>query len=164
MLTLNIWRAELGDESAVLDILRDAAIWLDKSGSDQWHSLLDPEQARIVVNKRFEEGEVFLGFLDGIAVATITLQWKDEFWGVFGNDPTSGYIHAMAVRRNYAGRGFGREILDWAGGYFAIAGKKVMRLDCLERSFKLCRYYDGLGFKTVGRKDWDGVPILKREK
>jgi GNAT superfamily N-acetyltransferase len=50
------------------------------------------------------------------------LQWKDEFWGELGSDPDAGYIHTMAVKREYAGRGIGGELLKWADDYFEQGG------------------------------------------
>jgi ribosomal protein S18 acetylase RimI-like enzyme len=161
---LTLLRVEKEAAPEVLDITRDAALWLERRGMNQWRTFLDPEKAQLVIAKRFEEGEVFLAYLDGKAVATITLQWKDGFWGELGQDPDAGYIHTMALRREHAGRGLGPELLDWAGGYFGNAGKTKTRLDCIEENTRLCQFYDALGFKTIGRKEWDGEHLVMKER
>lgn len=164
MENFNILRVKIGAAPEVTNILRDAALWLNRKGIVQWSDFLNPEQAQMVVNKRFAEGEVFLGYLDGIAAATITLQWKDEFWGELGSDPSAGYIHTMAVKREYAGRGIGGELLNWADDYFEQGGRTRTRLDCIEKNERLCRFYDDLNFKTIGRKDWNGIGLLMKER
>jgi ribosomal protein S18 acetylase RimI-like enzyme len=161
---LKMLRVDKDAAPEVLDICLDAAVWLKKMGMDQWSSFFDPEKAKFIIHKRFEEGEVYLGYWEGIAVATVTLQWKDDFWGELGGDRDSGYIHTMAVRRDFAGRGFGREILDWTGDYFAEAGRVKTRLDCFENNLRLCRYYDESGFRTIGRREWQGEHLVMKER
>lgn len=164
MKKLVIQRVQKDAAPEVLNICKGAAIWLNEKGIDQWQSFSDPEKARATIDKRFDEGEVFLAYLDGVAVGTITLQWNDEFWGPLGNDASSGYIHTMTVRRDFSGHGLGRELLDWAGDYFKKSGKIKMRLDCMENNSRLCRYYDEQGFKTIGHKDWNGKPVVMKER
>jgi ribosomal protein S18 acetylase RimI-like enzyme len=161
---MDVQRVQIDAAPDVLSILRDAALWVDSKGIDQWRDFLDLEKAERIVNKRFIEGEVFLGYLEGIPAATITLQWKDEFWSELGNDPSAGYIHTMAVQRSHAGRAFGRELLDWAEDYFKKVGRVKTRLDCIEGNVRLCRFYDDQDFKTIGRKDWNGVGLVMKER
>ncbi len=161
---LEIRRVQKDAASEALEICTDAALWLKGKGIVQWDDFLDPEKAKFIVDKRFGEGEVFIGYLNSRPVATITVQWEDTFWDDMGHDPDSGYIHTMAVRRGYAGLGLGRELLDWAGNYFAAAKKARMRLDVAGDNSRLCRFYDDLGFNTVGRKDWKDWHLLMKER
>jgi GNAT superfamily N-acetyltransferase len=162
--SLQIQRVQKDAAADVLAICVDAALWLKGKRIVQWDDFLDPGKAKVIVDKRFGEGEVFIGNLNGHAVATITLQWEDGFWGDIGKDPDSGYIHTMAVRRDHSGQGLGQELLDWAGTYFATAGKQRMRLDCVGDNLRLCRYYDDLGFRTIGRKDYKDWHLLMKER
>ncbi len=163
-LSLEIRRVQRDAAPEVLEICTDAALWLKGKEIVQWDDFLDPEKAKAIVDKRFDEGEVFIGYLNSRPVATITVQWEDAFWGELGADPDSGYIHTMAVRRDHAGLGLGRELLDWAGNYFAAAKKTKMRLDVVGDNSRLCCFYDDLGFKTIGRKDWKGWHLLMKER
>jgi len=87
-----------------------------------------------------------------------------RFLDELGTDPQAGYIHTMAVRRDCAGQGMGVELLDWASGYFAKAGRRKLRLDCYENNARLCRYYDEHGFRTIGHKNWNGAMLLMKER
>jgi ribosomal protein S18 acetylase RimI-like enzyme len=162
--SLQIRKVGLDSLPAILGILQETALWLQDKGIDQWQPFLDAEEAKNIVTKRFGEGEVFLGFLDRVPVATITLQWRDEFWAEMGLDAESGYIHTMAVSRSHAGLGLGKELLDWAQAYFSEAGKLRMRLDCIEKNLRLCRYYDQLGFKSLASKQWQNLSLLLKER
>jgi ribosomal protein S18 acetylase RimI-like enzyme len=163
-MTLAITRVERDKAPEILEIVQGVALWLKGKGIDQWSTFLDAERARMTIERRFDEGEVFLGSLDGVAVATITLQWEDAFWGDLGKDPAVGYIHTMAVSRDHAGRGLGRELLDWTAAYFAKAGRTKVRLDCIEENFRLCRFYDAAGYRTIARKDWEGEQLVMKER
>ena len=53
--------------------------------------------------------------VDGEPVATFTLLLDDpKFWGE--RPPDAVYLHKLAVRRAYAGRGLGARIVDWVDG------------------------------------------------
>jgi GNAT superfamily N-acetyltransferase len=75
----------------------------------------------------------------GRAVGTLALQWSDEeTWGNVSED--AGYVHGLAIRRDSAGRGVGRELLRWAEGSAAVAENRALH-----------EYYGGAGFGYRGR-------------
>src|SRR5205823_916179 len=58
---------------------------------------------------------------------TITLRWEDPaFWGE--QPPVAGYVHAIAVRRAFAG--LGPKMLEWAEEQVRGSGRGLVRLDC----------------------------------
>jgi protein-tyrosine phosphatase len=96
-----------------------------------------------------ERGNFHLASLDGETVATFALLWDDPaFWGE--QPPDAGYVHALAVRRAYAGRGLGERLLDWAEAQAAAAGRGYLRLDCMSDNAVLREYYERLGFEPRG--------------
>lgn len=62
----------------------------------------------------------------------------------------AGYVHALAVRRELAGRGFGERLLEWAEERVAAAGREFLRLDCRSDNPVLQAYYERLGFERQG--------------
>ncbi len=161
---LRIVRVTSQSSPLVLEIVQDAARWLDSQGVRQWQEMLDEAKARWIVEKRFKEGEVFLAYEGDEAVGTLTLQWEDDFWGELGRDPGAGYLHTMAVRRSAAGRQVGRRMLDWSVDYIKQAGRGRTRLDCAAENAKLCAFYEGSGFKRIGSMDWKGLSLALMEK
>lgn len=88
-----------------------------------------------------------------------------DVWGDMPDD--SIYVHGLAVRRNWAGHGFGRRMLDWAEQMVVSAGKSHVRLDCCGNNWALQRYYKDAGFTYMGPsrfKDPHGIPTALFEK
>jgi ribosomal protein S18 acetylase RimI-like enzyme len=143
---LHITQALPDDEDAVMDILADAIAWLEARGIDQWHA---HPGMRPTVAARIARGETWLCWLGGQPVATLALMWADEeMWDP--EPPNAGYVHALAVRRAYAGHGIGRALLDWAAGEVARAGRIYLRLDCIAHNVALRAYYEAAGFVYRG--------------
>jgi ribosomal protein S18 acetylase RimI-like enzyme len=147
---LDVRRAEPEELETVVGILSECARWLVARGIRQWP---DPFPAGRVA-ELLEDGSFYLARLDGEDVATFALLWSDPtFWGE--RPPDAGYVHAVAVRRDYAGRGVGRRVIDWAGEQAAAAGRQYLRLDCLSDNAALRAYYEGLGFASRGEVEID---------
>lgn len=138
-----VGRAE--DLETVLEILENAARWMVSNG---WEGRKPGSFSRQSILQQLEREEVFLGKIDGETVGTITLQWIDPtFWGKTASD--AGYVHKLAVKRAYAGRGVGLQLLQWAENQASAAGRRYLRLNCLASDRALCHYYEKAGFKHV---------------
>ena len=145
---LDVRRAEPEDLDDVVAILSEAARWLLSRGIRQWP---DPFPAGRV-SALLERGEFYVGRVEGEVVATLALLWSDpEFWG--DQPPVARYVHALAVRRAYAGRGLGTSLLDWAEAETAASGREYLRLDCMSDNPVMRAYYEGQGFEPQGEAD-----------
>ncbi len=153
-------QARATDLDTVLSILDGAARWLASRGVEQWGPG-SPPRRRIV--DRIERGEVYLFRVDGWPVGTLVLQWSDEeTWGDVADD--AGYIHGLAIRRDQAGKGLGRELLRWAEDRAAAVGKEYLRLDCGAENRVLNAYYEQAGFRRRGRVSVQGLEVCLYEK
>ena len=142
------------DEDSVLGIMRDCAVWLEDSGIDQWKIILTPN-FRQVVQDRIKGECAYLASANGEDIGTITIQYADPYsWGDKGKDEQAGYIRGMAVLRKYSGKGIGKAMLDWAEDLIRTK-KSAVRLDCMAENYRLCRYYEAIGFNPVGEKTLD---------
>lgn len=142
---LSITRAEsAADFESVAAILVDAALRMIELGQPMWR----PED---LTGEKIlglsGASRIYLGWIDGIAVATVRLQWEDRlFWpDLPGGD--SGFVHKLAVCRAVAGRGVAAKMLEHAATEARGAGKRYLRLDCAPRP-KLCRVYEAAGFEV----------------
>ncbi|MGH2515111.1 MAG: GNAT family N-acetyltransferase [Ktedonobacterales bacterium] len=140
--SISIERATDGDAAAFVELHEEAARWLWERDIHQWKpGAFQVEWLRGPI----ERGEVYLVKEDGIPIATLILQWSDEYtWGT--RPPDAGYIHGVRVRRAAAGRGIGRALLDWAEREIARAGRPYARLDCIAENPRLCAYYTDAGY------------------
>jgi GNAT superfamily N-acetyltransferase len=100
-------QARLAELDVVVSMLEEAALWMVRRGIEGW----TPDgfsRERIAV--LIESDEMYLAVLDGRPAGTFALQWSDrETWGNVPEDV--GYIHGLAIRREFAGAGLGREML-----------------------------------------------------
>jgi len=106
---------------------------------------------------------MYVARLGGETFGTLALQWSDEeVWGAVRAD--AGYVHGLAIRRAFAGRGLGRELLRWAEESTALAGKSYPRLDCRAENGELNGYYERAGFRRRGRVGIWGFEVNLYEK
>lgn len=145
------WSSELG---IVVSILDEAAEWLVFKGIEQW----EPGSFAGRIAERTGRGEMYLAEMDGRPVRTLALQWSDEeTWGDVPDD--AGYVHGLAIRRGYAGKGLGCALLRWAENRVAASGGKYLRLDCAAENRALNEYYERAGFEHRGRVMVRGLEV-----
>ena len=160
---IELVRAQPPDLDTVVDILEEAASWLASRGIEQWlpGSFLGPRYDSIA--DQVNHGEVYLAVLDGKPVGTLTLQWQDKkFWGDVADD--AAYVHRIAIRRAWAGKGLGRQLLQWAESTAAAAGKTFLHLDCMAENSALCEYYERANFLCCGELEGKGWRVRLYEK
>ena len=101
---------------------------------------------------RIERGELYVADVEGETAATFTLLWDDStFCGE--RPPDAAYLHKLAVRRRFAGRGLGAALVEWADAHAAAAGRRFLRLDCQRDDPGIRAYYERLGFEHRGDVD-----------
>ena len=142
-----ISKAGSADLDKVLEILDDATTWLLKQGIPTvWKPGGFSRQEFL---EQIQRGEVYLAFVNKDAVGTFILQWGDlVFWGGWPLD--AGYVHKLAIRPSYAGKGLGVEMLKSAETTARNAGKTFLRLNCMANDRKIRDYYEKAGFVHVG--------------
>lgn len=150
---LTIAQAQPSDLETVLTILEEAAQWLTSRSIEQWSPGAFRGTHRQFIVDHLNQGEVYLAKVDGEAIGTIRLQWSDKStWGEMPDD--AGYVHSLAIRRAFAGKGVGQQLLQWAEKTVAVNGKHYLRLDCMKENSALRRYYEQAGF--IHRGDVEG--------
>jgi len=146
-----IFRKARQDElEIVLEMLKQAALWLQEKKINYWQDWISPPSNFVNWIKRgFTQNEFFIVESQSKIVACFRLQWEDEiFWGKRENN--SGYVHSFTVSRDLAGQGIGYRILDWVSEYCKDNGKQILRLDCGADNPGLKKYYEGYGFRAKG--------------
>ena len=153
-------QARLTDLDTVVSMLEEAARWMIQREIEGW----TPDgfsRERIAV--LIESGEIYLAVLDGWLAGTFTLQWADrETWGDVLDD--AGYVHGLAIRREFAGKGLGREMLRRAEQMVSRSEREYLRLDCVADNMPLNEYYRRAGFAHRGRSVVRGLAVSLYEK
>ena len=102
--------------------------------------------------ERVDRDELFVVEADGEPAATFTLLLDDtSFWGE--RPPDAVYLHKLAVRPGFRGRGLGARIVEWVERRAAEAGRAYLRLDCLRDDPRIRGWYESLGFEHRGDVD-----------
>ena len=157
---LEVREARAEDLDAILHILEDAARWMVRRKVEGW---TPGSFSRRRIAELVERGEMYLAALGGEPAGTFALQWSDiETWGRVPDD--AGYVHGLAVRRDFAGMGVGRELLRRAENRASLSGKKYLRLDCVADNGALNEYYRRAGFDYRGRAVVRGLAVSLYEK
>jgi protein-tyrosine phosphatase len=142
---ITIERATAGEAGMLLALHEDVARWLWDQGIHQWQPGRFPPA---VLDEWIARGEAYLAWVDGEPAGMIVLQEADEsMWP--GAPADALYIHGVRVRRAFAGRGVGREMLRWAAREALARGKAYLRLDVMADNPRIRAYYEAAGFVHV---------------
>jgi len=137
------------DAPTAAAILREVSEWLSNQGRKLW----DPDEISDEdIAGHARAGELIIGREGEEAAACMYLQLSDDlFWP---HADAALYVHRLAVRRAFAGRGLARAMLEWAVTEARRCGRPFVRLDTELRP-SLLRLYEGAGFIRV-----DSAPII----
>ena len=142
----DIRQAEKEDVEKVMELLVNAAGWLHTKGLKQWgYYLTDLNGNKEEILASIENKSTYIVEHDGGVIATLTLEsvpndWDVDIWGEEAGDDVV-YLHRLAVQRDFAGKGIGASLLDWAETVTRTSGKKSIRFDCTADNEGLNRYY-----------------------
>lgn len=128
----------------------DCARWMVERGVEQWRPGDFP---RHWYETCVLEGWVYVGRLGEPVVASVTVVWEDPLVWPEARDP-AGYVHMLMVDRGLAGQQVGRSLLGWAEDHIRRSGRPVARLDCPRSNRALRAYYERLGYRLVGFREF----------
>jgi GNAT superfamily N-acetyltransferase len=136
--------AQPGEEGVVLDLLAEAAAWLQGRGIAQWPSRFPTRS----VQTQITTGEALLAWDASHPIATLAIADEDpELWGACTTPAC--YISRLAVARRASGAHLGYRIIDWVEGKAAERGWQYVRLATASNNPALRHYYEQAGFEHV---------------
>lgn len=141
---LHIRPAAAADTGAVSAVLVEAATWLSERGTPMWKA---DELAPDRVAQDVADGLFFLAECDGRIAGTVKFQLEDELFWPDRPRGEAAYVHRLAVRRAFAGRGVSTGLLNWAADRARAVGRPFLRLDCEAARPKLRAMYERFGFR-----------------
>jgi GNAT superfamily N-acetyltransferase len=156
--TMRIERARdtRSNRKAVIRLIDEASEWLRTKDTDQW--------AEPWPNRKARDGRVRRDLADGktwfvrdgktlAATVTIAEQPNPHVWSECegGLYEPAAYVHRLVTARDYAGRGLGAELVDWAGmrGH-RLYGAIWIRIDVWTNNTALHQYYKMARFEPCG--------------
>jgi len=158
---ISVEPASSGDLAVVTEILQEASAWAEAHHGELWTAA---EIASARVRADIERREFFLAYCDGVAAATIRYQLADdEFWPE-APAGEAAYVHRLAVRRDFAGRGIAAALLDWAAERACSQGLLRLRLDADVSRRKLRALYEQCGFRAHSEARVGPYHVMRYER
>lgn len=168
-----------GDLDAVSGLVREAAEWLRTSkDTDQWaRPWPDRTRQRERMLIDLLKGKTWLVWDDETAVATITVDTDEPVdlneqpvWPEQERHRSALYVRRIVVARDYAGRGLGAALLDWAAHVAQRDHQAALiRIDVWTTNSELHAYYERQHFVRLpdhGRAslpDYPSQALFERE-
>jgi len=148
-------RATVDQAPSVRRLRDDLARWMLEHGIEQWRPGDLPLEW---IQECVSQGWVYVVSRGEELVGSVTIVWEDPLvWGE-RHEP-AGYIHMLMVNRAFAGRGFGRALLDWTERFILDSERDLARLDCTRGNRALRRYYERGGYELVEYKAFPGLEM-----
>jgi GNAT superfamily N-acetyltransferase len=152
--TVEIRFARETESELVSSLLVEAATWAAVEGGAPFWPLEQLSADAIIADVVTQRFVLAIADNDAVGTARLTREdpecWPDAVPGV------AAYVHRIAIRRSWAGCGLPAMILAWCQRQAQELGCDYLRLDCDASRPKLCKLYEGLGFRfhsdrSVGR-------------
>lgn len=147
---LTVDPARYEDMDLIVEILAEAAFWLQAHSIAQWQWPPPPGLRKKMADK-IQQGQVYLARAASnyYAIGLLRFEWQDaELWHDDAGE--AGYVHSLAVRPHLHGHKLGETLLDWAKAHVRSQNRKCLRLDCVASNLALRNYYEKLGFRFCG--------------
>lgn len=144
---LRIEQATQADVPAVAALLQEAAQWLADAGRPLWGA---DEVGHERVLRQVMAGAYFMaraGEAEGAPLAGVMrFELDDPYYWPEIAPGTSAFVHKLAVRRDWAGRGVSTALLDFARERAQALQLSHLRLDCVADRQELRTIYERFGF------------------
>ncbi|MCL2517129.1 MAG: GNAT family N-acetyltransferase [Oscillospiraceae bacterium] len=147
MITIN--QAMETDIPIIEDILLDVFNWLESTGKHMWvHERIKWD----FLSTFLKIEEFYIAYIHNEPIGCMALIDFDPLIWQDINKGESLFIHRLAVKRNHAGQGVSKVLIDYAKMQSIQRGINAVRLDCWQDREKLRAIYEREGFVCVEEK------------
>ncbi len=126
-----------------LNVLREVGQWLVDNGQEMWElETLTPGN----LFDKYTQGNCYVMYSGDTPAGTFILQWEDPLYYADVPPGTAGFIHKVAVRRQFAGQGLFQPMLDFCKQRCVERGIREIQLETDVTRPALMRFYERNGF------------------
>ncbi len=142
---MHILASQPSDIPAIFKLYDDAVVFQKTKFDKHWLPF-----DRLMVEREVAQQKQWK-IMEGEDIACIyAIAFEDPFiWKEKNIDPAV-YIHRIVTHPSYHGRGYVKNIVDWAKVYARETGKQFIRMDTWGDNDKLISYYQQCGFVYLG--------------
>jgi Acetyltransferases len=143
------FKVVVGEIDRSIVVLREVARWCEDNKMGMWKvSDLTKEHLLAGVN----EENFCVGCIGEDSACSMILQWYDPLFWPEGKENEAGYIHKLCVKRKYSGMGLAGKMVEFAVAECKKRRIRYLRLDTGWGMEPLCKLYESLGFRKVGKR------------
>lgn len=140
---MHIDQALPAEAATVAAVLNEAAQWLATAGRSLW-SAADVDIERI--QRDTDGGRYFIARENSDVAGVVRIDMEDPFFWPEIEPGSSAFVHKLAVRRSWGGKGVSTALLAFARERTRTLGRPYLRLDCVADRQALRTLYEGFGF------------------
>ena len=143
----------MSDIDRIMDIIKQAQVYLKKKGVDQWQ---DNYPNFDVIKDDIEKGKGYVLELDGKVVATVAVSYNDEktyekiYDGKWITEGDYAVIHRIAVDDNYKGRRLSSIIISEIEKMCLKRNIHSIKIDTHKQNESMKKMLNNNGFKYCG--------------
>lgn len=145
---MKIIAADMTGVKIVSEVLTEAANWLDSIGQSMWKA---ENLTADVLLKSYQPQEMKLCYEQDQLIGVYILQWYDPLFWAELEPKEAGILHKLAVCREFAGKGYGRKMVESAVQLCREQESSTLRLNCGTFRSRLRNFYEGCGFEFMDR-------------
>lgn len=146
---MNNFNVVVGEVDNSIDILREVVQWCADNKMNMWN-INDLTKERLL--NGVSEENFCVGKIGDDNASSMILQWYDPLFWPEAEENEAGYIHKLCVRRKYSGMGLSAKMIEFAVTECKKRRIKYLRLDTGWSRVPLCKLYESLGFKRIGKR------------
>lgn len=146
-----IEQADKNDIAIIEEILLDALTWMKENDlQNQWS---EEGIKWSNLSKDYKITDFYIDYQNGVPAGCMAITDLDlKHWFDIPKG-RSLYIHKLAVKRDFAGIGISKELINFAKDLSIKSGINSLRLDCNLQRKKLRMLYENEGFIYSGKKN-----------
>ncbi|WP_026959006.1 GNAT family N-acetyltransferase [Aliagarivorans taiwanensis] len=138
------------------DILMEAANWAEHTGEQFWTGKDITPHALLA---KYRLDEMFLGFSRGVPVAAMVLNNQTHSLQLDEKSTReSMFMRKLTVRRDYAGVGYAKQMVDWSRRFATERGYTLLNLICECNNQRLRWTLGQFGFNELDGVNGKGKP------
>ena len=145
-----IKQANENDILTIEEILLDAVMWMKKNKmQNQW----DENSIKWdILSIDYQLNNFYIDYENGIPAACIAITDLDQKYWPEIPQGESLYIHKLAVKRVFSGKGISKELINYVKTLLLKNAVDSLRLDCDLQRKKLRMLYESEGFMYAATK------------
>ena len=145
-----IRRAKISEITDILTITKACAEHMIGLGILQWN---EHYPSKIVFESDIDSDALFIMEISGKIIGTITITplMDVEYEPIQWLTPNTNniYIHRLSIHPKEQGKGFAKELMDFAEGFAREKGYVSVRLDTFSQNKRNQRFYEARGYRRL---------------